>query len=124
MFRYLTFIYVSLLPIGRVSARTQGKSLMRHWIATIGLAVAGPAFAGQADVCYSPAVTGGQTDRLTSSTVLDCPTAGRHTLPQLAQAGWSIASVQPAVVDYSVDAATQTPHSATSWMVVIQREGR
>ena len=97
---------------------------MRHWIATIGLAVAGPAFAGQADVCYSPASAGNQVDRLTSSTVLDCPTAGRHALPQLAQAGWSIVSVQAVVVDYSVDAATQTPHSASSWMVVVQKESR
>jgi hypothetical protein len=97
---------------------------MRHWIAIAGLVAAGPTFAGQADICYSPAITGGQTDRLTSSTVLDCPTAGRHTLPQLAQAGWSIASVQPVVVDYSVDAATQTPRSASSWMVVLQKENR
>ena len=97
---------------------------MRHWIVMIGLAATGPTFAGQADICYSPAITGGQTDRLTSSTVLDCPTAGRHALPQLAQAGWSIVSVQAVVVDYSVDAATQTPHSASSWMVVVQKESR
>jgi hypothetical protein len=97
---------------------------MRHWIATIGLAVAGPAFAGQADVCYSPSSASNEVDRLTSSTVLDCPTAGHHTLPQLAQAGWSIASVQPVTVDYSVDAATQTPRSASSWMVVVQKESR
>ncbi|APG04849.1 hypothetical protein BJI69_13740 [Luteibacter rhizovicinus DSM 16549] len=97
---------------------------MRHWIATIGLAVAGPAFAGQADVCYSPASTGNQVDRLTSSTLLDCPAAGHHTLPQLTQAGWSIASIQPVTVDYSVDAATQAPRSVTSWMMVVQKESR
>jgi hypothetical protein len=97
---------------------------MRHWIAIVGLVVASPAFAGQADICYSPAASGSQIDRLTGSTMLNCPMAGRHTLPQLAQAGWSIASVQPVVVDYGVDAATQTPHSASSWMVVVQKESR
>src|SRR4051812_4124601 len=97
---------------------------MRHWIAIIGLAVAGPAAAGQADVCYSPAAAGTQIDRLTGSTVLDCPTAGRHTLPQLAQAGWTIVTVQSVTVAYSVDAATQAPRSADSWMVVVQRESR
>jgi hypothetical protein len=91
----------------------------------MGLAFAGlasAASANQADVCYSAPVSSGQVDKLTSSITLDCPTAGHHSLAQLAQAGWSVASVQPVTVDYAVDAATQSPHSATSWMVVVQKE--
>lgn len=95
---------------------------MRNLIALIFAATSGAALAGQADVCYSIPVSSGQVDKLTSSTTLDCPTAGHHSLAQLAQAGWSVASVQPVTVDYAVDAATQSPHSATSWMVVVQKE--
>lgn len=80
-----------------------------------------PAFANQAEVCYSSAVPAGQSDKLTGSTPLDCPVAGRHTLADLAQGGWTVASVQPVVVDYRVDPATHSPESATSWMVVVQR---
>jgi hypothetical protein len=85
------------------------------------LAASVPAFAGQADVCYSPTAPDGQAVKLTASTVLDCPTAGRHTVPQLAASGWSVASVQPVVTDYRVDAATHTPQSEAAWMVVVQR---
>ena len=97
----------------------------RAGVVAMGLAFAGlasAASANQADVCYSAPVSSGQVDKLTSSITLDCPTAGHHSLAQLAQAGWSVASVQPVTVDYAVDAATQSPHSATSWMVVVQKE--
>jgi hypothetical protein len=80
-----------------------------------------PAFAGQADICYSANAAGDVADRLTASTPLDCPSAGHHTLSQLAQAGWSVASLQSVVVDYSPDPATHTPRSATAWMLVIQK---
>lgn len=79
------------------------------------------ASAGQADVCYSASAPGDSPNKLTASTALDCPSAGRHTLPQLAQAGWSVASVQSVVVDYSPDPTTHTPRSATAWMLVIQK---
>lgn len=88
------------------------------------LVVTGTAVASQADVCYSPAASSSQVDKLTSSTALDCPIAGHHTLGQLAQTGWSVASVQPVTVDYAVDAATQSPHSASAWMLVIQKESK
>jgi hypothetical protein len=38
--------------------------------------------------------------------------------------GWSVASIQSVVGEYSIDPATQTPHSSTTWMVVIQRGGK
>lgn len=75
-----------------------------------------PAHAGDADVCYqvSPPRIGGmppvQAHRLTSQTVFDCPRAGKHTLPQLAQEGWSIVAVQPVAIAGGID-----------WMVVIER---
>jgi len=97
---------------------------MRHWIAISGLLVCGSTFANQADICYSPAVADGQTGKLTAETMLNCPAAGRHTLPQLASAGWTVASVQPVVVDYQVDSAAQSPHSSSAWMLVIQKEFR
>ena len=96
---------------------------MRYWIAIVGLALSGSALAGQADVCYSVATPNGLVDKLTGATPLDCPVAGRHSLAQLAQAGWSVASAQPVTVDYSVDPANQAPHSSNSWMVIIQKEG-
>jgi len=83
-----------------------------------------PALAHQADICYSPAIPSGQIDKLTNSTVLDCPVAGHRNLPQLAQGGWLVAVVQPVTVDYTVDAATHSPQSATAWMVVVQKESR
>lgn len=99
---------------------------MRHANAfvVLGCLVGGTAWAGQADVCYSTPVSSAQPDPLTASTPLNCPLAGRHGLAQLAQAGWTVAAVQPAIADYSVDPATQTPRSSTSWMVVVQKESK
>ncbi|MEX1826904.1 hypothetical protein [Luteibacter sp. CQ10] len=91
------------------------------WCAS-GSAVA--ATGSQADVCYSPAISSDAPNKLTASTTLDCPQAGHSTLTQLAQSGWSVASVQPVVVDYGADPATRTPRSTTVWMVVVQKEAR
>lgn len=98
---------------------------MRHWIVATALVLSsGTALAGQADVCYSAGAPDAQVDHFTSSSPLSCPVAGQHTLTELAQAGWSIVGVQPATVDYAVDAATQAPHSRSAWLVVIQRAGK
>lgn len=103
------------------------KQATLHRIAAVAaglLTCTGAAFAGQADICYSASTTTGQADKLTSSTPLECPQAGRHSLSQLAQAGWTIAAVQPVVVDYTVDPATHTPTSASAWQIVVQKEAK
>ncbi|BFI94996.1 MAG: hypothetical protein RSP_05060 [Rhodanobacter sp.] len=71
---------------------------------------------GDADVCYSTP-SPDPANRLSSSTELVCPRAGTHTLPQLAQAGWGIVSVQSVVASMADPA-----HSLNSWMVVIQKK--
>lgn len=88
------------------------------------LMASGPAFAGQAEACYSAPVPSAQADKFTNATVLDCPSAGRHTLPQLAEAGWSVVTVQPVVVSYNYESGTGGPQSASSWMVVLQKGGK
>lgn len=80
-------------------------------------ALASAAHGGDADICYSRP-SPDPANQLTSSTVLACPRAGSHTLPQLAQAGWEIVTVQ-AVVASMADPA----HPLNSWMVVIQKKG-
>lgn len=97
--------------------------LAKTFVVLGGLSV-GSAWAGQADVCYSAPVSSAQPDLLTASTPLNCPQAGRHGLAQLAQAGWTVVSVQPVASDYAVDPASQTPRSSTSWMVVVQKEAK
>jgi hypothetical protein len=87
------------------------------------LVVSGAASAGQADICYSDRASGATADVLTDATPLTCPSAGRHTLPQLAQSGWSVVTVQSVVADYAPDAAGQ-PRTSTTWMVVVQKEGK
>lgn len=81
------------------------------------------AHAGDADVCYqmSAASLAGKThesmppplqsNTITSKTLFDCPRAGRHTLPELAQDGWSIVAVQPVMTV-----------QVMRWMVVIQKK--
>lgn len=92
------------------------------WVISCGALVAGgPASAGQAEVCYSAPVPSAQVDKFANATVLECPTAGRHTLPQLADAGWSVVTVQPVVVSYTYQEDTGSPQSAGSWMVVLQK---
>jgi len=97
-------------------------------VAFMGLLLAaclsGTASAGQADICYSENTSSSSVNTLTNKSTLACPIAGRHTLPELAQDGWSVASIQSVVAEYSVDPATRTPQSSTTWMVVIQRGGK
>ena len=85
--------------------------------------VVAPALAGtgSADVCYAPKVLATEPDLLASSIVLACPIAGSHTLPELAEAGWSIVAVQPVIADSSVDPKTAAPVSHSAWMIVIQK---
>jgi len=97
---------------------------MRRVTALLLMLASSAATAGEADICYSPAASSEAPNKLTASMALDCPLAGHRSLSQLAQAGWSVASAQPVVVDYSADAATHTPRSATAWMVVVQKEAR
>jgi hypothetical protein len=79
------------------------------------LTLAPTVFAADADVCHSPA-SPDPAYLLTSSTPLKCPRAGTHTLPELAQAGWTLVSVQ------SVTAGMADPsHPTTAWLVVIEK---
>lgn len=82
-----------------------------------------PVYAGDADVCYQTSADAlsqkphtsmppfSRSNVPTSKTLFDCPRAGRHTLPELAQEGWSIVAVQPVMTD-----------QAMRWMVVIQKK--
>ncbi len=85
--------------------------------AMVGMAaLSAPAFAADADVCYStpsPDVT----NLLTSKTALHCPIAGTHTLPELARAGWTIVTLAPVLASM---AASGQP--TTTWMVVIEKK--
>ncbi len=74
------------------------------------------ATAADADVCYSKP-SQDPANLLTSSTKLTCPRAGSHTLPQLAQAGWDIVTVQPVM-----SSMADLSHPTNSWMVVIQKK--
>ena len=77
------------------------------------------ASAADADVCYStPVPVPGPANQLTSSTVLHCPRAGNHTLPQLAQAGWEIVTADP-----TEPSSADPMHPMVTWMVVIQKKG-
>lgn len=80
---------------------------------------ANPAYASDADVCYQAApshplpgpMMPAQMSKLTSKTVFDCPRAGTHTLPELAQDGWTIVAVQPVAAD-----------GGMKWMAVVQKK--
>ncbi len=104
------------------------RRIMFAYMLTLGIAILlmsslTPVHAGDADVCYqtsadalpqkphisTPPVS--RSNVLTSKTLFDCPRAGRHTLPELAQDGWSIVAVQPVMTD-----------QAMRWMVVIQQK--
>lgn len=57
-----------------------------------------PAFAGQADICYSPSLPFTDPNLPTSTTQFDCPLAGQdRTINQLATAGWQIVQLSPVV---------------------------
>lgn len=82
-----------------------------------------PVHAGNADVCYQTSADAlpqkphastppfSRSNAPTSKTLFGCPRAGRHTLPELAQDGWSIVAVQPVMTD-----------QVMRWMVVIQKK--
>ena len=82
-----------------------------------------PVHAGDADICYQTSADAlpqkphtsmppfSRSNVPTSKTLFDCPRAGRHTLPELAQDGWSIVAVQPVMTD-----------QAMRWMVMIQKK--
>jgi hypothetical protein len=98
---------------------------MRSWITSIALTLSsGIALAGQADVCYSAGANAGDVEQLTGSTALHCPVAGTHTLQELAQSGWAVASVQPVTTDYREGASGEAPRSRSAWMLVIQKGGK
>lgn len=92
-------------------------------IATLLISSVTSAYAGDADVCYqtsadallqkprAPMPPFSRSNAPTSKTLFECPRAGRHTLPELAQDGWSIVAIQPVMTD-----------QAMRWMVVIQKK--
>lgn len=51
-----------------------------------------------AEICYSDAQAFNASTAPTNDTAFNCPGAGRATLPQLAQAGWTIVRLSPLVV--------------------------
>lgn len=92
-------------------------------IAILVMSSLAPVYAGDADVCYQTSADAlpqkprasmppvSRSNAPTSKTLFDCPRAGRHTLPELAQEGWSIVTVQPVITDQTM-----------RWMVVIQKK--
>ncbi len=51
--------------------------------------------AGEADICYSPAVAYASAVPPTNETVFECPIAGSKTLPELAADGWEVVQLTP-----------------------------
>lgn len=80
-------------------------------------AFAAPAFAGQADICYSPQAAAIPTPPpVNNSTVFQCPQAGNLTLPQLGAAGWQMVQLTPVTTPGS------NPNLPdTTWQLVIQK---
>lgn len=63
------------------------------------------AYAGQADICYSPSVPFTDPNVPTSTTPFDCPLAGQDlTLNQLAAAGWQVVQLVPVVTEGNTSA--------------------
>ena len=93
--------------------------MKKKWNALFGLfalMLATGAYASDADVCYGPAqssVTRTSTP-LDDTTVFKCPTAGGHTLPELAKAGWIVVQVTAVAVPSS--ATTGKPGTASALM--------
>jgi hypothetical protein len=79
---------------------------VKRVFASFALATAGVAQAGQAEICYSPAVDFGVVSPPSNSTVFQCPVSGGKTLPQLAAEGWSVVQMTPLQVS-STQQATQ-----------------
>lgn len=62
------------------------------------LAIALPAAAGEAEICYSAPVPFAQAVPPTNDTVFECPNAGSKTLPELAADGWEVVQLTPVTV--------------------------
>lgn len=76
-------------------------NFLRSVAALACVAVSPLAFAGQADICYSPTVTtplGTYPPATSNTTVFNCPQAGSKTLPQLAADGWQVVQLGSVVI--------------------------
>lgn len=76
---------------------------MRHalgftTLACVMLSMACTVHAADAEVCYGPATTSQQVKPIDDTTAFTCPHAGKHTLPDLAHAGWIVVQVNPVVI--------------------------
>ncbi len=114
-------------PRGNRPHQKSRPRVARAGVVAMGLAllgVASAASAGQADVCYSTGAATSDAEKLTSSTPLNCPVAGTHTLAELSQGGWSVVSVQPVTTEYDPGASGDAPRSRSAWMLVIQKGGK
>ena len=71
-----------------------------------GLALLSPfAWAGQADICYSPSLPFTDPNLPTNTTQFDCPLAGQDkTINQLAAAGWQVVQLTPVVTENNTSA--------------------
>lgn len=67
----------------------------RMLLAGLALSAAG---ASRAEICYSDSQAFDASTPPTNATAFNCPSAGRATLPQLAQAGWQVVKLTPLVV--------------------------
>ena len=86
-------------------------------LAAVLAAAVAPAFAGQADICYSPQVAPIPTPPpVTSAVVFQCPQAGNLNLPQLAAAGWQVVQLTPVTTPGS-----NPNFPDTTWQLVIQK---
>ena len=65
---------------------------------SLAAALAPAAFAGQAEICYSPTTSANSSALPTNATVFSCPQAGNKTLPQLAAEGWQVVQLVPVTV--------------------------
>ena len=78
--------------------QTVFRTTMIRSLFSLAAAFAPAAFAGQADICYSPTTSANSSTLPTNATVFSCPQAGNKTLPQLAAAGWQVVQLVPVTV--------------------------
>lgn len=71
--------------------------MRRRLAALLAYAASTAAVSHAAELCYSEPVAFG-APAPDASTLFDCPTAGVHTIDQLASAGWRIGRLTPVVV--------------------------
>lgn len=89
---------------------------MKAFLCLMLLTAPGIGTAADADVCYS-APNPGMAKPLTSSSTVSCPRAGNHTLPELAEAGWTLVAVQPVI-----NGLANPTRPEAAWMVVIEKK--